>query len=376
MEGLDLSSLEKNVVEEAVAASSASLVEQAPSVTAPEQAVIAAESTEIAPTDEIIPVDVPAEIEADPADVAKALENIESIIPTNEEVETPEEKPTNVYPALAAFLKEKNILDSKTEINDEESFVEAINKTIEDNKYANLSPAQKLYLEAIESGIDDISAKAIVKDIDTISRVDETMLSGNTELAEGLIEEDLIAQGWDANRIAKQIDRLRKTEELTSEGMVARENILNRNHTSIENSKLEAEQAKIDNKNREKDQLARLKDSVFNEKKALTVVNADGRLKNQVYEAMTKPVAYLENGQPINALTKDRQDNPVDFEKRLYYAYVLTNGFKDISRLQRRADSSAASKLKEAVQGLNIGMAGQGATVHTPKSDMPDIISV
>ena len=58
------------------------------------------------------------------------------------------------------------------------------------------------------------------------------------------------------------------------------------------------------------------------------------------------------------------------------YAYVLTKGFTDMSRLQRRADSSAATKLKQAVQGLNIGMSGQGASPHKPDASMPDIISV
>ncbi len=364
---LDLSSLEKGAVNAAAAQT-----QEEVSTPLVEGQVAAVETPPEVIEEEVIP--------ANPEDVAVALENIEAIIDLPEGEEGTEvEKPTQdegVYTALAGFLKEKSILEADVEIKDEESFVAAINKTIQDNKYSGLSESQKLYMDAIESGVDDTSARNIVTNVEQISKVDETMLSDNSELAESLIKEDLLAQGWDDARALKQIERLKKTEELTSEGLVAKDNILTRNLKLVEDTKAANIQASEDAKKLEKKQIEDLKESVYGEKKALSTINVDDKLRNQVYESMTKPVAYLENGQPINAMSKDRQDDPVNFEQRLYYAYVLTNGFRDISRLQRRADSSAARKLKDAVAGLNIGMAGQGIPVHTPDKSMPDIISV
>lgn len=364
---LDLSSLEKSVVENASAP-----------VTPVSEGVVPLAGV---PPAEAVP-------EAVKEDVIEAIENIDKIIDVADLPELDAEgKPievtpdaeggeADVYANLATFLKEKNILEGEAEVTNEESFVSAISKAIDDGRYSGLSEAQRSYMQAIEAGIPENTAATMVKDIQSLQKIDAATLKDRADISTVLIQEDLKQQGWDEKRIEKQVERLIKTEELLSESLLAKDNLLASSNNYIQTQKAAHDKTVADAQALEEKQVEDLKEAVYGEKKVLGVITADDKLRNQVYESMTKPVGYDKAGAPINAMTKDRLADPVDFAKRMEYAYVLTKGFTDMSRLQRRADSSAATKLKQAVQGLNIGMSGHGASPHKPDASMPDIISV
>lgn len=389
MEGLDLSSLSQNMVDAAAL----------PSMKAdptPEKVVIPGQNNIQAPIvvdgglpgNEIAPLVLDGGTPPAPEDVASTLESLDNIISLGNEADIDEEDGEDknksktsdaVYPALAAFLREKGIIEGEDPIEDEEAFVSAISKTIEAGKYSNLSPDQLLYLKALEAGIPNEEAKVVVTNMNSMAKVDAKFLTENPTLAEEFIVEDLKAQGWDATRITKQLERLRKTDEVLSEGLTAKDNIIARNTAALEDRRKEIIDEEQARSKKAVEQLIKLKDSVFTMDKALSVVKVDEQLKNQIYEAMTKPVAYTTDNQPLNILTKDRSDNPVDFENRMYTAYVLTNGFRDISRLQRRAETNAAKKLKDVVSGLNLNMNSVGTSMQDSHEDgvkVPDIVSV
>jgi len=376
MEGLDLSSLEKSVVEAAAIPSSKPEEPVTPKVEIPIEPITPKPAEPVVETP-AEPVVIPTPT---PEDLEKVIEVIDQVVDPNaiDPLDKGKEgEESNIYPALAGFLKDKGIFDDGAEIKDEDSFVAAISKTIEDSKFSGLSEKQKLYLDAIESGIEDKVAKGIIQDIDSLQKITETTLTENTALAENFIKNDLLVQGWSEDRIAKQIERLKASNEIVSEGLIAKDNVLKSNLNAIEDKKQAVADANKIAKEKEDKQLSKLKDSIFKETKALSTVTADDKLKNRVYESMTVPVAYKEDGSPLNALMKDRADDPVDFEKRLYYAYVITDGFRDTKLLQRRADSSAARKLKDAVAGMHIGLSGEGTPIHKEEpKDMPDIVSV
>jgi len=322
--------------------------------------------------------------ENSPEVIEKVLEDIVNIEKeTNPEVNTTEEgkdsediPAESVYSTLAEFLKERGILSASDGIKDEDSFVDAIKNTIEETKYEGLTKAQKAYQESIEAGIDEKNAALIATTLKDVGNVTEDLLKENEELSIALITEDLKSQGWAHERIAKQINRIRESKELVDEGLISRDNIEQRTNKFIEDNKTQAKEAEEFRVNQEKEQMQKLKDTIYKYEKALGSVKVDDNLRNSVYSAMTTPVDYLKDGTPINAMTKDRLNDPIEFDNRLYYAYTLTNGFKDISRLQRRAENAAAKKLKAAVQGLNVEMGSKGSGMVPTSKNMPDIIDL
>ncbi len=368
---LDLSMLKEEVLEKAV------MVD--PNTKTTQEEVVTPEIVVEKQTDSVV------EDVIDPEVIEKVLDNVnkieeESETPvetTTEEGKDPEDIPAeSVYSTLAEFLKERGILSASDGIKDEDSFVAAIKTTIEKTKYEGLTKAQKAYQESIEAGVDEKNAILIANTLKNISDVTEEELKDNEELAVALITEDLKAQGWAHERIAKQINRVRTANELADEGFISRDNIEQRTNKFVEDSKIQAKETADLKVKVEKEQMQKLKETIFSYDKALGAVKVDDNLKNSVYSAMTTPVDYTEDGTPINALLKDRMEDPIDFENRLYYAYTLTNGFKDISRLQRRAENAAAKKLKAAVQGLNIDMGSKGSGMVPTSKDIPEIVSL
>ena len=371
MNELDLSSLEKSVVESAQTATVQPVTTE-PTITEDPPVIPKSEAPPVVTIEEEDPTVPPTKEEIEAA--ITGIENIEEAA-KEPEVEDKDEE-LKIYAGLGEFLKAKEIINGEFEVNSEDSLVKAISKTIEESKYSGLTDSQKLYLDAIESGIPDTTAKTIVADIAQLSKVDEAMLEENQTLAEELLTGDLTSQGWEEAAIAKQIERLKKTDELVSEGLLSKNRLIKNNIDAVEQSKAANLKAARDAEIKLDKQMEELKSSVYEEGTALGTIKVDDSLRNQVFQSMTKPVAYAEDGKPLNAMMKDKLDNPVDFEKRLGYVYVLTNGFKDMSRLQRRADSSAARKLKDAVQGLNMDLLGQGASVPVADKSVPNIVSV
>jgi hypothetical protein len=107
----------------------------------------------------------------------------------------------------------------------------------------------------------------------------------------------------------------------------------------------------------------------------LGVVKIDGATKDKIYNAMVTAVDEVE-GVAINALVKDRMTDPIDFEKRLYAAYVITNGFKDLGRLQKAAESNAAKNLRQAVESSGVIRTGSGAGMTNNTLEIPEIVSI
>ena len=188
---LDLSSLEKSVVENA-SAPTAPLEPETPEATAP-----ATPEGASAPEEVVIP-------EATKEGVAEALVNIENIIdiaevpevvldadgvPINEtEVIASENNDNTVYSNLAVFLKEKNILTDTDAVTDEESFVSAIRNAINEGRYEGLTDAQRSYMQAIEAGVPDETAQSLVKDIQSLTGITAATLTDRADISEVLIK--------------------------------------------------------------------------------------------------------------------------------------------------------------------------------------------
>jgi len=374
MAGID-EALNLGVLENAV-------IDQLTGLNDPEVETVKEPLEEKVKTEKIEKQETKEELEAKKEAVLKVAEEIESKTSSEEEdgTEQAEDKETpadSVYPALAEFLKEKGIISSDDEIKTEEAFVDVMKKTIEEARYANLTEVQKQYLEAIESGVDAETAKSSVMDIKQLSTLKVSDLEANVELRHSLIREDLKAQGWNQSRIEKQITRLVESNDDLEEAVLAKTNIVSSINSRLESAKENFKKEEEAHKANFEKQVAALKDAVYSSDKVFGTFKVDKILQEKVYKSMTTPVEYEEDGKPLNALAKDRKDNPVDFEKRLYYAYTLTDGFNNLDKLVRKAENKAAKKLKEAVQNMDVIRTGSGMGLFTPPaSDIPDIVDV
>jgi hypothetical protein len=286
----------------------------------------------------------------------------------------------SVYEAAAALLIEQGALPELKDVSSiktPEDFANAVRESLEELKYSGLTELQRTYLKAIETGVPHEVVQGPIDVLTRLESVTDHDIKEDPELREALIRADLSAQGWDEYRITKQIDRLKQSKEDVEEALLAKVTLHKNNKEFIENQRIEAENKKAAEEKENERQIIALKDAVYNESLALGSIKVDGVLKDRVYKMMTEVVDEVD-GIPVNAVVKDRLSDPVDFEKRFYYAYTITNGFKNLGRLQRAAESNAAKGLKQAIESSGVLSTGSGAGVFGGghSLDIPDIVKV
>lgn len=369
IDSLDLSMLNKSYIDKATIPNQETVVEKTIDPIITEENKIE-ESQQNADT--VIKPDA-KELAKETKKVTEILENIieDTSVKEDETVQENTEPPaSSVFPALAKYMKEKELVSLPTdEVKTEEDFVNLMIKEIEDTKYSGLTDNQKMYMQGIEAGIPDEQMRTNVDAISNLESITEEELKENKELRLELIRTDLVEQGWDEDRINKQIDRLVTANEDFDEAMHSRANINAKRKELIDEQTKDAQLAQQDAVKAQEEQLENLKASIYGTNTVLKSVNVDAALQNKVFKLITTPVGKMPDGQPVNALIKDRVENPIEFEKNLYYMYELTNGFKDLNRFVRKAENTAAKELRAAIEVDGTIISGSGAGLFKPNND-------
>jgi len=269
---------------------------------------------------------------------------------SEETTESPANSDDEVYKVMGAYLKEQGILPSlDTDLSSIEDFAKAVSAEIKVNEFAKLNEDQKAYLTAMSKGVPDELFKTHLANNQIYSGLTDAVLEEREDVRKEVIVQDLLAQGWTPERAERQYQRVFDLGESVEESKISRNNLKDRDKANYEQEIQKVEKAKVAAKTAETEKLENLKKSVYDQSNVFDSFKVNDALKDRVHNSMTKVIGYTEGGIPLNALMKERLDNPVDFETKLYYLYELTNGFKDIKKFSMKADTTAAKKVKEAV---------------------------
>lgn len=255
-----------------------------------------------------------------------------------------------VFKPLAEFLKEQGFFsDLELEIKNENDLAEAFKQEIKKNEYADLNESQIEYLEALRNGIPDQVIQGHQKTQQVFENITDDLLE-DEEVRKQVIIEDRIASGWSRERAEKDYKRIYDNGDSLDEAKLSRDNLKVLEQQEFEKAVQQEKQNKVEAEKQAKKQLEDLKTSVFKEDNLFGTFKVNEGLKQKVHDSMTKVVDYTPDGLPLNKLMKHRLDNPIEFEKNLYYIYELTDGFRNIDKLTAKATTSAAKKLSDAVQ--------------------------
>lgn len=259
------------------------------------------------------------------------------------------ESSSNLYSSIAKVIHEQGLLPSlnptEDKIDNIDDFVNAFKRESEVMAQTKLDD----YIKNLD--ITKIAQqKSIINDLDTIT---DDVLSSNIDLAKEIIKQDYLNQGFDEARVNRLINRLTDlgdeaiiedaTESLGSVKLHAERQIeAERNAYDKKLEDQAKEQAKLD---------AQIKEHVFEKEALIEGLKPTKAMKDSVYKTMTEIVGKSPNGQLENAFLRDRRENPLEFETRMYYMYTLTNGFKDFGKLTNTSKSSAVNELEKAFKG-------------------------
>lgn len=265
----------------------------------------------------------------------------------------------NIYSSFAAALNEKGLLPSldsleDIEINSVDDLATVFKSEIDTQVKSNLIDkiGEKGY-EALEKGITLAEYQQYEDNVMTLDGITDDTLESDIELSKKVIYQDYLAQGIDESRalrlLKKSVDAgdeyvLEDAKESLESLRATEEKRLDQLADTREAARQEeqAAQEKIDND---------LKSAIYNTPEIIKGIKVNKTIQDKVYKSINTIVGKSPSGIMENQLMKDRRENPVDFDSKLYYLYELTKGFKDFSKLVSKSETKAVGKLEKALKG-------------------------
>jgi len=256
----------------------------------------------------------------------------------------------NLFKSLATLLKEKALISSEDfEVSDEDSFVELFKKEIEKNELSDLSEIQKSYLNQIREGIPHEKVTKDLQQLDQLNTVTDEVLDSDSDLRKRVIFQDFVNRGYSEEKANKHVQR---SLELDVDVEDAKEAMLSiREFTQArmdkENLKIKSD-SDIQEKTKE-DNIKKITKEIESIKEIIPGYAVSDNIKTKIKDNMFKVIGDNPiTNQPENSLMKFQRENPLDFDKKLYYLYTITNGFKNFDSIKQDSQSKAIQDLESA----------------------------
>lgn len=255
------------------------------------------------------------------------------------------ESSSNLYSSLAAFVHEQGLLPSLDidlkEIKSADDFASVFNK--------ELDIQAELRLNDYLANLDLNKIGIAKKDIQDLSTINSDLLKNDIDLAKRIIYDDYLNQGLDEKKANRMLNRLidlgddailEDAEESLQSLKEFKAREIERETQSYK-ERLEADkiqQAKLDEQ---------MKKTIYESKDLISGLKPNKALQDKVYKSINDIVGKSPDGTFENKFMRERRENPLEFEIRMYHFYELTNGFKDLSKISTTAKSSAVKDLEK-----------------------------
>ena len=255
------------------------------------------------------------------------------------------ESSSNLYSSLAAFVHEQGLLPSLDidlkEIKSADDFASVFNK--------ELDIQAELRLNDYLANLDLNKIGIAKKDIQDLSTINSDLLKNDIDLAKRIIYDDYLNQGLDEKKANRMLNRLIDLGEdaILEDAEESLQSLKEFKAREIEREtqsykeRLEADkiqQAKLDEQ---------MKKTIYESKDLISGLKPNKSLQDKVYKSINDIVGKSPDGTFENKFMKERRENPLEFEIRMYHFYELTNGFKDLSKISTTAKSSAVKDLEK-----------------------------
>lgn len=280
-----------------------------------------------------------------------------------------------IYSSFASVLAEKGLLPSldldNAEIKSIDDLTTAFKGEIDNQVKSYL--VEKLGeqgYEAIEKGVSLQEYQRYQEDVNVLDGITPDMFEQDLELAKRVILQDYISQGIEEKRAMRL---LKKTIDLGEDSILedATESLDSlKAIQQVKLQKLQEERAaerqkqlelqeKIDND---------LKNTIYNSEEFIKGMKVTKEIKDKVYKGITQIVGKSPDGIAENKLMRDRRENPIEFDTKLYYLYEVTNGFQDFSKIVSKSQTSAVSKLEKQLRKNKFEDSGKPSFIDDPES--------
>ena len=273
---------------------------------------------------------------------------------------------SNLYSSLASVVHEQGLLPS-FDITTEK--IESIDDLVTVFKREQDIQA-KAILDDYIANLDVSKIAQSKQELQSLASITEDVLKDDLDLAKKLIYEDYINQGLGEKRASNLLKRIIDLGEDAiledaAESLTSLKEFQSRQiQLEKENSIKQIEADKLAQAKLEED----IKKVVYDNKEPLKGFKATKPIQDKVYKAITEIVGKAPDGTFENKFMKERRENPIEFEARMYYMYELTNGFKDYSKIATAGKSNAVKDLEKIARTTKIQDNGSPSWSQDPNS--------
>lgn len=303
-------------------------------------------------------VDVDSLFTEEPESVGSGKDNTEE-----QEDTTPKgssTSPKNFYSSIAKALKEEGIFPDL----DDESYSkitepEDLRNLVEQQIKAGLDERQKRIDEALNVGIEPTEIRKYENTLNFLDNIKEETITDESDkgekLRKDLIYQDFINRGYSKERASREVQKSFNAGtdiEDAKEALKSNKDFFVDKYNELVNeAKAEAEKDERDRK----EQAAKLKSSILEDKNVFGDLSVDKSTRQKIYDNISKPVYKdPETGEYYTAIQKYEMENRVEFLKNLGLIFTLTNGFKNLDGLVKgKVNKEVKKGLRELENTLN-----------------------
>ena len=265
----------------------------------------------------------------------------------------------NFYSSIAAAFSEDGIfpdLDDETisKIKGPEDLADIVEKQIQ----SKFDERQRRIDEALNAGMEPDEIKSYentISYLDDIKDDDITAENENSEnLRKRLIYQDFINRGWSKERAQREVTKSFNAGtdiDDAKEALTSNKDFFKGQYNSLLDEARAVEQEEIQ---RTKEEAAKLKKSILEDKKVFGDVEIDATTRQKIFDNVSKPIYRDEDGNYLTAVQKYQLENKADFLKNLGIIYTLTDGFKNLEGLVKSKVNKEVKKgLRELEHTIN-----------------------
>ena len=268
--------------------------------------------------------------------------------------------PKNFYSSIAKALKEEGIFpdlddESYSKITEPEDFRNLVEQQIK----AGLDERQKRIDEALNVGIEPTEIRKYENTLNFLDDIKEESITDESDkgekLRKDLIYQDFINRGYSKERALREVQKSFNAGtdiEDAKEALKSNKDFFEDKYNELVNeAKAEAEKDERDRK----EQAAKLKSSILEDKNVFGDLSVDKSTRQKIYDNISKPVYKdPETGEYYTAIQKYEMENKVEFLKNLGLIFTLTDGFKNLDGLVKgKVNKEVKKGLRELENTLN-----------------------
>lgn len=235
-----------------------------------------------------------------------------------------------------------------------ESLVEAARNEVNNGVQAykqSLPDEVQRFIEGYEAGVDLDQLVNFTKERTKYNEISEENLSQDEDLQKQLVRDYYKRTSkFSDERIEKTIERVADLGELEDEAKASLNELVELQSQEEEYAKQQAQEQQEAIRRQQQEQMEEFNKTLENTNEVIPGVKVNNNLKETIRKNITTPVAYDQNGNPVNKIGKYRAENPIDFEIKLNYLFEATKGFTDFNIFGKKGKSQAIKELEEAAR--------------------------